>query len=377
MIVSTNLKNLKYTRTCRFEYKRWLAFDTMNLTRNFKKLLKHCNPLLLNELEDIHEEIVIPSCELVKNLRFLSMKFKINTNLVKSICTLQHLTNLHLTEKPNIPDLSSICSSLVKLKSFRAENISDGDLFELRKLSLLETLDFPRSKITNEGLLVICTMQKLKSLALKGCISISDDGLSSITLLTSLKELDLSGCRITDASVQYLTQIPSLTHITLQETCITDITLVQLVDKTKSLQYINIAACKLVTNHGISFLSKLPYLEGLNLSHTCLNDDGLNNVSGLANIRTLNISNTQISDEGLRHVSLMTSLRELVCSWNVVSDVGVGHLFTLKLMRTLNVIGCKNITGEGLSTLQSSTSLEHIYVSGNKITDFYRKIVAF
>ena len=371
-----NLAHLRHTRTCRFEYKRWFAYDTVSLLKNFENLLQHCNPILLKNLEDIHEDMVVPSGKMLKNLRSISMKSQLHGPLVESICTLHRLTELYLTEKPNPADLSQICLSLVKLKSLRIEMLTDEDLQSVVNLTSLDTLDALRSKITDEGLLRICTLLNLRNLLLKGCINITDEGIPSILLLKSLEKLDLSGSRITDESATYLSRLPLLEHLTLQETRITDSTLKHLSNSKNKLRSINIAACQFVTNIGMNHISKLLHLESLNVGHTCLEDETLGKLCGVLSLRRLDISNSKITDEGFQYISTMDSLIELVSAWNVVSNVGVRHLFSLKKLTKLNVIGCKNVSSEVLYSLYTnSTSLENIRVSGNKITDFYRKLM--
>ncbi len=132
------------------------------------------------------------------------------------------------------------------------------------------------SKITDDRLAPVSTLDSLTSLNISGCRTITDDGIKYLSALVNLRHLNLHGCtKITDVGLSYLANLP-LTYLDLNGSDISDSGLRSL--SAFSLTYLDVSSCKKITDLGISYLSQLP------LTH-------------------LQVRNTNITDEGLKHLS--------------------------------------------------------------------------
>jgi hypothetical protein len=93
-------------------------------------------------------------------------------------------------------------------------------LRNLKILSLADNGDNPGPRVTDAGLEYLRGLTTLTVLALGGS-AVSDKGLERLAVLPNLEFLDLAGTRVTDAGLRHLRRFPTLKTVMLERTAVT------------------------------------------------------------------------------------------------------------------------------------------------------------
>ncbi len=83
-------------------------------------------------------------------------------------------------------------------------------------------------------------------------------------------------------------------------------------------------------------------------------------------VTIINLCRSAATDDGLTHLQTLTSLESLSLSETRVSDAGLGHLRGLKKLRILALAGTA-VTGEGLARVQALPGLEELTLDGTRV----------
>eukprot|EP00803_Ostreobium_quekettii_P008866 evm.model.scf_301.2 EVM.evm.TU.scf_301.2 scf_301:9467-12336(+) len=278
-------------------------------------------------------------------------------HIVSNFPILQHLRLKNYNGLVEFQTLARLqyqrCLTLVDLTDSR---VTDNDLREMGTLQSLSTLILARCQlITDSGLLHVGRMQMLTCLDLLDGWSITDNGLIHVGKLVALRELSLEGCMdVTDfglASVATLTRLTKLNLASCQQ--ITNAGL-ELLEALQGLRELNLYLCKLITDDGARHVAKLTKLVVLNLRVCKITNTGLWHLSRLADLTSLSLQSPYILTLG--GLGALTKLTEL----------NLPHCWRLMVLRcvtnnkplaVLDVSGCFTITTEGLRELGSATSL--------------------
>ncbi len=110
----------------------------------------------------------------------------------------------------------------------------------------------------------------------------------------------LFGKKVTDAGMENLTGMTSLTDLSLRDTQITDA--------------------------GLEHLKGMTSLETLRLAGTQITDAGLEHLKGMTSLNQLSLNDTQITDAGLEHLTGMTSLTDLSLRDTQITDSGLAEI---------------------------------------------------
>lgn len=134
-------------------------------------------------------------------------------------------------------------------------------------------------------------------LSLRNC-QISEAGLNRLRSVPTLSSLVLTKCDVTDAAGDILKNLTPLQELVLNETKITDATVLKLGTLTK-LNYLGLSHTA-VGDAGIVVFGKLTNLHSLDLSHTGLTDEGLGKLHGLVpKLYYVNLDGTKVTAEGV------------------------------------------------------------------------------
>ncbi|XP_044130427.1 uncharacterized protein LOC122923640 isoform X2 [Bufo gargarizans] len=276
----------------------------------------------------------------------------------------------------------------------------------LRRLSLSSS-----GLITDQGLSVVQQLQKLQHLNLSACRNLTESCLLHLRGLKHLSHLVLDQTKVSDGGMcDFLLNTDcSLTHLSVNQTAITERTLGILVQRSPELRVLSVKhtqvsdispLCGLkhlttlhldstrVTEESLQAVSSLPALSTLTLSGVqslssnrvlellsglsltrlllpgrhSLSDVGLSHLSRLCGLLELDLTDhTQITDHGVQHISQLTRLRVLSLCNTSVSDSGLRHLQGLKLLEELSLDRTK-VTSRGVS--QCIPHLPHLQVLG-------------
>jgi hypothetical protein len=192
---------------------------------------------------------------------------------------------------------------------------------------------------------------------------LTDGGLEHLSALSKLQRLDISGCdRITKQGLAHIAALGQLKSLTLGNTRgITDADL-EALNALNSLEEIKIQGCPAVKGSGLRHLLGTA-LQKINLSQCATDDAGLASLQCFPGLRELSLNENGITDAGLVHCRHLTSLCHLDLSGcENISGVGLSHLAP-QCSNTLEVLlleGCGRLTNEGLTHLQHLTALKEI-----------------
>lgn len=219
---------------------------------------------------------------------------------------LDRLQNLSIDGMLNAPNkkstpvvTDSVLATISGMQSLRSLviatrlNVTGMGLVHFSDMHKLESLELERGAgecLTDNGLKVICSLGRLRSLRITHCENLTDRSLSYLQHLHQLVSLELScwdSSNFTDEGARQLSELQSLKHLTL-------------------------VGWDELTDRGMYYLSKIKSLESLNLRFA-----------------------KHISDEGVNHLQYLKSLRELK-----LADCSVTQKakFRLKRVSGVNVI---------------------------------------
>lgn len=186
----------------------------------------------------------------------------------------------------------------------------------LESLTKLNRLTLQHFRAVNSEMKIITESENLirsiKELHLIKCFTITDDCLQYISNLSSLRELSITGngC-ITMVSPDLFKKLTNLVYLNLENTSVNNQTLVHLSTHLKGLLRLNLSCCPLITDKGISILSKMDNLEMLWVDFCDLTDFAFQHVKG-KNLKHLVFGGRQITDHAFSFLKELPSLRELL-----------------------------------------------------------------
>jgi Leucine-rich repeat (LRR) protein len=348
------------------------------------------------------------------NLRSLSIGFTNITDdkliFLNKLKTLEKL-QLHLNQKitgeglANLKDLKSL-RELV----FLSTPINNGALKNIGQFSSLEVLNLEGTNVTDEGLVYLTNLPKLKVLTIIG--NNTDAGLSNLKESKHLEDLIFFSPEITDKGLANLKDIPTLKKLSISTFKVTREGIEDLLKvkpnleisfslsaaddeemaKVKGLHCTIIYAGPKVTDAGLAnlqgmnslkelylnnrrftaaglnYLKDLNKLEWLDLRGTPITDEGLAYLKGLSSLKRLDLSNTKVGDAGLVHIKELKSLDSLFLSGTQITDAGLSNLKDLNNLVLLFLDGT-HITGDGLAHLKGIKSLRTLDLHGIMLTD--------
>ncbi|XP_073533249.1 uncharacterized protein [Phyllobates terribilis] len=258
----------------------------------------------------------------------------------------------------------------------------------LRRLSLSSS-----SLITDHGLSELKHLQKIQNLNLSGCCNLTESCLLHLRGLKHLSHLVLDQTKVRDGGMCdfLLNTSCSLTHLSVNQTAISERTLSMLVERCPDLRLLSMKHT-LVTD--ISSLSGLKQLTALHLDRTHVTEQSLQTVSSFPALSTLTLSGVQslnssrvlellpgmtlsrlllpgrdsLSDAGLSHLSCHIGLLELdLTDHTQITDQGVQHIAQLTRMRVLSLCNT-SVSDAGLLHLRGLKLLEQLSLDRTKVT---------
>ena len=211
-----------------------------------------------------------------------------------------NIERISLSSAVITPDLFQ---SLPKLKLLRDLSIiqielDDAALEPLRGLPLTE-LGIANNSVTDAGMEVVGTIQSLTYLNVAE-LDITDAGLRHLEGLSNLTGLRLGYTKVSDAGLKSIGQLTELTSINLNHTQITDAGFLEL-GRLKKLTSVE-ANCSGLTDHCLTAVLEWPAIEQLDLWDTQVTDAGLPIVAKSKTLKYLAVGRTPVTDAGLPHL---------------------------------------------------------------------------
>jgi hypothetical protein len=225
--------------------------------------------------------------------------------------------------------------------------LTDKSLYSIGTLTNLEELGIAGKGFSDEGMMHIAKLTNLKRLSLFRAGQVTNKGIIELASLKSLKYLDL-GCRVSISALKSFNNLKNLNYLTLrnihQDKSVLDISgLINL--ECLSLSLSNERKDKSVIyesfqNEDLKCLSKLHRLQTLTLAGAGINNEGINNISGLTNLIYLNIicpEETLINDDSLKYLTDMQRLYKINIRDGHFTDKALNYLIDLPSLSWLEL----------------------------------------
>nr|XP_015209955.1 PREDICTED: uncharacterized protein LOC107078250 isoform X1 [Lepisosteus oculatus] len=244
-------------------------------------------------------------------------------------------------------------------------------LRQLRAFTTLKHLSLVSSPlITDLGLSVLSSLQKLQHLNLAACSKLTDSCLQYVTGLKYLSYLSLDSTKVSDLGmVMYLKSAPSsLTQLSLNQTGITEATLVVLSSCVPQLRLLSIKRTKV---SDVSALAKLCSLQSLYLDGTGVTEVSLQHLASHPALSVLSLAGIQVTD-GNRALEIISGLRLAQLTLpgrHTVTDSGLAFLSRLTLLSELDLTDYTHVTDLGTTHLATMTRLKKLSLGNTLVTD--------
>ncbi|WP_162130538.1 SUMF1/EgtB/PvdO family nonheme iron enzyme [Schlesneria paludicola] len=117
----------------------------------------------------------------------------------------------------------------------------------------------------------------------------------------------------------------------------------------------------------LELLRPLNSVREVNLAHTSVHGDCIEQIAGLPGVLSLNLGGTKISNAAMRDIRMLPDIQELCLYDTAVSDEGVAHLSELKALRRL-FLNATPITDAALKSLARMDSLTDLNLEGTRVS---------
>ncbi|HEY9676408.1 MAG TPA: serine/threonine-protein kinase [Drouetiella sp.] len=197
----------------------------------------------------------------------------------------------------------------------------------------------------NPSMLTRFRADEVNSLAMTSALPnvFHDDAVAQCVHLKSIERVKLeASIYLTDASLNYLEQLPNLVQLQCSKTAI--------------------------TGSGVGKMHNIQKFTALDLS-SLRDDSGSDVLPALKNskaMRDLNLRRGAMDDEELDLISTIENLEKLDISGTVINDRNIGKLAALKHLRSLNVYDAPKLTPKCLATLAKFPALKTLCIGMSK-----------
>jgi Leucine-rich repeat (LRR) protein len=189
--------------------------------------------------------------------------------------------------------------------------------------------------------------------------------------------VDLRASWITDADVPQLAALPHLAQLDLSHTRLTDQGLQQL-KAARSIVELNLYYAEQITDEGMAAIKGWKKLKRLNLRGTKVTDTTLEHLADVTTLEALDVGYAQITDVGLDRLTPLQNLRELTLGGNKLTDVGLQALRQLSGLTTLSLGGEQrtdsglwsiSLTEAGVDAIATLENLRELRMDGMPVTN--------
>lgn len=290
-------------------------------------VFENCSPTWVT---DILEQV------LIKGVAVNSLKQQCGDAELALICELFSLTYSGVDSPGEVGlDLESssitdqgMCSlqTVTKLVSLQIESdsVSDAGLKHLKRLVGLRYLRLQCHQITNQGLEHLQNLRQLRSLSLSNT-KVTQAGIKRLSPLSELRTLDLSGTPFTDSDVACLSCFPHLNSLVLRHTHLQGMGFSALTGLKGKRLIVDLSHSP-VNDLGLEQIARLSALQWLDLSHTRVSDEGLKHLRKLPGLYGLRLNHTQVSDAAISDLKYFPSLERLEASDTQLTSAGIRSL---------------------------------------------------
>jgi len=222
------------------------------------------------------EYLFIPSSQLL-GLKSLDLShqattptYYLNDNALSAIARVMRLQQLNLNRYNTITDNGLLhVSSLVDLQYLNIAHcyeVTDSGISLLARLNKMQFLNLAHCpKITDEGLKHLTTLSELQYLNVEWCVRIGTSGLKFLSYFPKLQSLNLCTClKVTDDCIANICNQTLLQYLNLSDCPSITEKGMQFITKLFKLQYLNLSRSSL-TDAALQYISQLSCLQILKI----------------------------------------------------------------------------------------------------------------
>jgi Leucine-rich repeat (LRR) protein len=231
----------------------------------------------------------------------------------------------------------------------------------------LERIDFRGKDVSSRDIAVLTqcqTLEDLEAVGLRGT-RITDESLEYLSELKNVRILDLGNTGVTGHGLRHVARMTGLQCLWLDETLIDDHSLACLANL-KQLRLLSLRRTRIDWS-GLAHVGRLPHLEDLSLSSTSVTNESLSSLAGLPCLQTLRLNQTPISAQGVERLRGIASLQDLYVARTKVTDEAISHLASMMSLRTLDVRETR-MSGSAFR-LASLSGLRDLLLDGLSVSD--------
>ncbi|MEL7499879.1 MAG: hypothetical protein AAFN77_19910 [Planctomycetota bacterium] len=212
-------------------------------------------------------------------------------------------------------------------------------------------------------------------------VALSDHGLRQIGQLETVSMLVFSKCEFTDDGLEFIGNMPELTHLSIDSMPhISDAGLMHL-SKTYSLRALVLMPFQeyqkdeqldnllKISDDGLKAIKDLKWLERLILDNCKnLSDDGLKHVRGLSSLKLLDLEGSKIKGPGLVHLAGLRELKEINLDETLVDGNGAALLAEAPAIELLWLRSTR-VDDNAFPALAQLKTLRNLYLDSTLITE--------
>lgn len=226
------------------------------------------------------KELYFLHCKQLTSLTFLGNLDKLQKLSIDGMLNTHYDKSTPVVTDSVLATISGEMNSLRHLIIATRLDVSGIGLVHMADMRRLESLDLERGageNFTDNGLKVLCSLGRLKSLRITHCEKLSDQSLTYLQQLHRLETLELScldSSNFTDEGARQLSKL-------------------------RSLKKLSLVGWESLTDRGMYHLSKISSLGSLNLRYCKqVSDTGLDHLQYLKNLRELELADCLVSSQG-------------------------------------------------------------------------------
>ena len=311
--------------------------------------------------------------------------------VTRDLHLISFITNIDASrvEPESVAHLAKV-PGLKELRINHLDNLTDEDLKPIGQLKSLESVILPwgRSKLTNDLVAELTNLTNLTTLELNG-EAITDEGLVKLSELKKLKELRLAGTGtkggiltslgavpltslalgdLADEHAARLSDLKELRGFTCRGQSLTGEGFSHFADL-RQLTSLSVRGCTGIDEKDFTPLQSLTALTNLDLVATNAGDEAMRFLAPLSELSYLQVGEA-VSDEGLIRICDVISLNTINISSPKITDAGLRDMWRMQRLTTLRLDHHEaKITGEGFAPLTEAKQLGTLTVRSKAFTD--------
>jgi len=185
----------------------------------------------------------------------------------------------------------------------------------------------------------------------------------------TITEASLARTWATDEDMFYVAQIKTLKKLDLSFSLVTDKGIKEL-EELRQLEDLNLETVESLTDASMNYVKNIPTLRRLNVRGVDITDVGMPAISQMTGLRSLNLSHTMLEDVGLENLPALTELEELYLGGDMITGINLNFLKLLPKLKKLSLDGVQRrnagacwtprITDLDLDTIALLSGLEEL-----------------